>query len=346
MGKRVYIAYTGGTIGMWPTPQGYAVAPGFLTARLAEWPELATGGMPAFDVHEYDPLLPSSAMRPADWDRIARDIGEHYEAYDGFVVLHGTDTMAYTASALALRLQGLAKPVVLTGSQIPFYETRNDARNNLIAALLVAGMAELNEVCLCFGSKLLRGCRATKVDCSGLEAFDSPNCPPLGHVGVRIRLDPDRIAPPGQQPFTLAPRLMEPAVAVLRLFPGMDAGLLQRMLLPPLQGLVLQVYGSGSGPDNYEAFLTALADATTRGVVIVAVSQCLRGSVGLSAYAANSILARAGVVSGRDMTTEAAFCKLDSLLAGGHPPEVVRQMIGQSLCGELTPDRDADPLSG
>ena len=190
MSKRLYIAYTGGTIGMSRTPDGYAPAPGFLAAQMAAMPELADPRMPGYDIHEYDPLLDSSNMRPADWVRIGHDIVAHYDAYDGFIVLHGTDTMAYTASALPFFLQGLGKPVIVTGSQIPLCEIRNDARANLITSMLIAAEYPVPEVCLYFGGKLLRGCRAVKVDADGLEAFDSPKYPPLGVAGVEIQIDP------------------------------------------------------------------------------------------------------------------------------------------------------------
>ena len=168
MGRSVYIAYTGGTIGMTRKPGGYAPAPGFLEAQMRQMPELQSQEVPAFAVHQYEPLLDSANMAPADWNAIAEDIAQNYAKYDGFVVLHGTDTMAYTAAALSFMLEGLAKPVVMTGSQIPIGELRNDARGNLITSLLVAGMRDLAEVFLCFNGKLLRGNRAVKVSATGL----------------------------------------------------------------------------------------------------------------------------------------------------------------------------------
>ena len=196
MSKQLYIAYTGGTIGMQRTVDGYAPAPGFLAAQMAVMPELADPRMPGYDIHEYDPLLDSSNMRPADWVRIGQDIVAHYDAYDGFIVLHGTDTMAYTASALPFFLQGLRKPVIVTGSQIPLCEIRNDARANLITSMLIAAEYPVPEVCLYFSGKLLRGCRAVKVDADGLEAFDSPKFPPLGVAGVEIQIDLTRVHSP------------------------------------------------------------------------------------------------------------------------------------------------------
>src|SRR5205085_12569490 len=163
--------------------------PGYLQKQMAPMPELRNPSMPAFTIHEYSPLLDSSNMTPREWVKIARDIAGVYGRYDGFVVLHGTDTMAYTASALPFMLSGLAKPVIVTGSQIPLCEVRNDARENLITSLLIASSYDVPEVCLYFGGKLLRGCRAVKVSADGFAAFDSPNFPPLGLVGIDIEIN-------------------------------------------------------------------------------------------------------------------------------------------------------------
>jgi L-asparaginase len=359
MPKRLYIAYTGGTIGMQRTPEGYAPAPGFLAAQMAAMPELADPRMPGYDIHGYDPLLDSSNMRPADWVRIGQDIVAHYDAYDGFLVLHGTDTMAYTASALPFFLQGLRKPVIVTGSQIPLCEIRNDARANLITSMLIAAEYPLPEVSLYFGGKLLRGCRAVKVDADGLDAFDSPKYPPLGIAGVEIQIDPtctpalfgsDLDPAAGRAAaapvVSLAAPRAEATVGAFRLFPGLAPDLLRNVLQPPLQGLVLEAYGVGNGPDRDAALLNALAEATARGVVIVAITQCLRGAVHLGEYAAGSALAKAGVISGYDMTAEAALCKLFYLFSQGLPPEMVRRKMGDNLCGELSERIVGDSASG
>ncbi len=337
MPKRVYIAYTGGTIGMRPTPQGYAPAPGYLRERLDAMPELRAPHMPAYEVHEYDPLLDSSNMTPADWTKIARDLFEHYEAFDGFIVLHGTDTMAYTASALPFMLQGLRKPVILTGSQIPLCEVRNDAREKLITGLLLAANYPLPEVCLYFGDQLLRGCRATKVDAVGFAAFASPNYPPLGSVGIDVRIHWDAVLPPPTMPDTLELRPIGAAqLGTLRLFPGLSAETVDRLLQPPLQGLVLEAYGMGNGPTDNPAFMAALEAAAARGVVIVDCTQCLKGRVDLEGYATGSALARAGVLSGYDMTVEAAVAKLFYLFSQGYPPETLRRLMQTDMRGELT----------
>ncbi len=340
MPKRLYIAYTGGTIGMQRTPDGYTPAAGYLEAQMAAMPELADPRMPAYDIHEYDPLLDSSNMRPADWVHIGQDIVAHYNAYDGFIVLHGTDTMAYTASALPFFLRGLRKPVIVTGSQIPLCEIRNDARANLITSMLIAAEYPVPEVCLYFGGKLLRGCRAVKVDADGLDAFDSPKYPPLGIVGVNVEIDPTHIVhPPRKAGGTdLAPPCTQcdATVGAFRLFPGLSPELLRNVLQPPLQGLVLEAYGVGNGPDRDAALLEVLQEAAERGVVIVAITQCLRGTVHLGEYATGSALARAGVISGHDMTAEAALCKLFYLFSQGLSPEAVAGKVAEDLCGELT----------
>lgn len=333
---RVYIAYTGGTIGMARTSDGYAPKQGYLAELMAAMPELRSPQMPEYTVSEYPTLLDSANMTPAHWLHIARDIEANYDHYDGFVVLHGTDTMAYTASALPFMLENLAKPVILTGSQIPLCELRSDARANLINALLIAGAGDIPEVCLCFGDKLLRGCRSQKVAADGLSAFDSPNFPPLGRLGITIEVDEALIRPTPQRGQLSVQALVNPPVAVLRLFPGVTGELVRMMTQPPLKGLVLETYGVGNGPDRDADFLAALTEATARGVVIVACTQCVRGSVDLRAYQAGSALARAGVLSGFDMTTEAALAKMFYLFSRGLELDAIREALGRDLRGELS----------
>ncbi|MEK6371782.1 MAG: asparaginase [Acidobacteriota bacterium] len=337
MRKRVYIAYTGGTIGMTPTRDGYKPAPGSLQKQMAQMPELRHPSMPSYRIHEYDPLLDSSNMTPAEWLKIARDIAAVYDDYDGFVVLHGTDTMAYTTSALPFLLNGLAKPVIVTGSQIPLCEVRNDARENLITSLLIAAKHDVPEVCLYFGGRLLRGCRATKVSADGFAAFASPNVPPLGTVGVDIEIARDLVRrPPRRAKLRVDELARAPVVSALRLFPGISPAIVRNVLLPPLQGLILEAYGVGNGPDRDAAFIAALTEATERGVVIVDCTQCLEGTVDLAEYAAGSALARAGVISGFDMTAEAALTKLYYLFSRGYGAKKVKREMQRDLRGEVT----------
>jgi L-asparaginase len=334
--KRVYIAYSGGTIGMRRTSGGYAPESGFLASQMAAMPELASERLPEYTLQEYDPLLDSSNTTPSDWWRIARDLAERYDVFDGFLVLHGTDTMAYTASALSFLLEGLDKPVVLTGSQIPLCEIRSDARDNLIASLLVAGLERIPEVCVYFGNRLLRGNRTVKVSADSLAAFDSPNCPPLGVAGIDIELRWPAILPRPSVPFRLR-QPGTPKVAALRLFPGIPAEVVRNVLQPPLDGLVLETYGVGNAPDRDPALLGALQEATARGVVIVNCTQCLRGTVDMGDYVTGARLAAAGVIGGRDMTAEAALTKLFYLLGLGFPCQEVKALMQANLRGELTP---------
>jgi L-asparaginase len=337
--KRVYIAYTGGTIGMARRDDGsYAPAPGYLAELMAGLPELRDPRAPAYCVHEYPALRDSATMTPRDWTAIAADIAARYGEFDGFVVLHGTDTMAYTASALSFMLRNLGKPVVLTGAQIPLCELRSDGRENLITALLIAANEPIPEVCLSFGSRLLRGCRAVKVNASGLEAFDSPNFPPLARIGIGIEVERRLVLPPPppDQPLDVQPISPEVRVGALRLFPGIAAAMVEAVL-QPLQGLVLETYGAGNGPADDSQLMAVLEAASSRGVVLVNCTQCLRGRVNSSAYATGAGLARAGVIGGHDLTAEAALTKLAYLLSAGHEPEQVRALMGQSLRGELTP---------
>lgn len=334
--KRVLVAHTGGTIGMRRGPHGYAPAPGYLAERLAGMPELDDPSMPETRLVEFAPLLDSSDMAPADWERIARLLLEHDAEVDGFVVLHGTDTMAYSASALSFLLEGLAKPVILTGSQIPLAEVRSDARGNLVTALQLAARDDLAEVAVFMNAELLRGNRCTKVSASGFDAFASPNHPPLAHVGVAIDVRHDLLRPRGEGPLRTRP-LRDVAVAALRLFPGISASLVANVLRPPVRGLVLETYGAGNAPSRDPDLLDAIAEAVGRGVVVVNCSQCLRARVDMAGYATGAALARAGVLSGFDMTAEAALTKLLWLLSGDDAPDEVARAMQRDLRGELTP---------
>jgi L-asparaginase len=335
--RRVCIVHTGGTIGMRRSVDGYKPQRGNLAELLAALPELHE--VADYDLVESDPLLDSASIQPSDWLEIAQVISRRKDRYDGFVVLHGTDTMAYTASALAFMLRGLRKPVVLTGSQIPLAELRTDARENLLTALMIAAAEKpVNEVSLFFGGRLLRGCRSVKTSATGFDAFESPNFPPLAHAGIDIRVDPNLIDTVGapERPVPL-PQRLDASVGALRLFPGLSAELMRNALREPLQGLVLEAYGAGNAPTDDRELLRAISDATARGVVIVDCTQCLRGTVDLHAYATGSTLLRAGVIGGADMTVEAALAKLVYLLSTMRLTSHVRDLMGQSLCGELTP---------
>lgn len=342
--NRVLMIYTGGTIGMRDSPRGYVPAPGFLAEQLATMPQFHDQSMPAlttplsrygrrthYRVVEYDPLLAAADIDVDDWTRIARTIEASYADHDAFVVLHGTDTMAYTASALSFMLENLGKPVILTGAQIPVAEARSDAIDNLLGALTIAGHYGIPEVCIYFNGKLLRGNRAQKTDASGFEAFQSGNFPPLVQVGIDIRVEWDRILAPPSRPFRVLP-LARRDVAAIRLFPGISAALLERMLQPPLAGVVLESFGAGNLPDR-EEFQTVLRAACARGLAIVNVTQCQRGAV---ASDAGDALARLGVINGGDMTPEAALTKLCHLLGRHRDRDEVARLMQINLRGELT----------
>jgi L-asparaginase len=338
--QRVLIAYTGGTIGMRPGDRGWMPDPGYLQHLLEDNPIFSNAAMPRFEVREFVPLLDSAEMAPADWVRIAQGIARNYEDFDGFVVLHGTDTMAYTASALAFMMEGLDKPVILTGSQIPLCEPRSDGVHNLVNSLLIAAEHPIPEVCLYFHGRLHRGCRSVKVDCSGFEAFDSPNLAPLGRVGVEIDIDWSLVRPADSRSSLRIQTELDSSVGVLWLFPGITGDIVRNFLQPPLKGVVLQAFGVGNGPIRNAGFLDALSEAHDRGVVLVDCTQCLRGGVEIDAYVSAVAMAGVGAVSGYDLTAEAALTKLSYLFGKGLAADEVRRRVGEDLRGELTrPDR-------
>ncbi len=333
--KRIYIAYTGGTIGMTASAEGYRPQPGALAACLSGMAEFHRPEMPAYTMHEYAPLLDSADMSPENWQAIADDIVARYQDFDGFVILHGTDTMAYTASALSFMLQDLGKPVIVTGSQIPLPQLRSDGHDNLLNALYLAAWHPVPEVTLFFHDRLLRGNRATKVHANSFAAFDSPNLAPLARVGINVAIERELLLEPGPGALR-AQRISRQAIAIAALYPGINAGVLRNVLSEPVAGLVLKTYGMGNAPRDAE-LLRVLEDASARGVLIVNCTQCLSGSVDMHGYATGNALAHAGVLSGFDMTTECALAKLHYVLSLECTHEERIELLATPLRGELTP---------
>ncbi|KAJ9627214.1 hypothetical protein H2203_003676 [Taxawa tesnikishii (nom. ined.)] len=367
--SRVLIVITGGTICMQPSENGLVPAKGFLKSGLAPRPSFNDGSYPEpleivtddsgrrrgvqslrtplstyarrvrYSVLEFEQLLDSSNIDSDGWDQIARAIYRNYQLYDGFVVLHGTDSLAYTSSALSFMLQNLGKPVILTGSQAPMSELQNDAQDNLLGALVIAGHFMIPEVCLFFNFKLFRGNRATKVSADDFDAFSSPNLLPLATISsLRTNVQWSMVhRSKSVLPFSLQMKLDTAHVACLRVFPGIRPEMVDLFLRAEgLKGLVLETFGAGNAPTGHDSAMTkVLADAVKRGIVIVNVTQCLSGSVS-PLYAPATVLGRAGVVFGQDLTSEAALTKLAYLFSLGLSPEDAAKRMSVSLRGELT----------
>ncbi|XP_048029317.1 60 kDa lysophospholipase-like [Megalobrama amblycephala] len=359
---RVLVINTGGTIGMTyhnnvlaPEPNAFVETLRKLSILHDEQygsPQENTLVLPlsklnkriVYTVLEYSPLLDSCNMKTDDWARIGKDIESRYEQYDGFVVLHGTDTMAYTASALSFMCENLGKPVIFTGSQVPIYEMRNDGRENLLGALLIAGQYVIPEVCLYFHHKLFRGNRVTKVDPGSFNAFISPNLPPLAQCNVDIKINWDIVWRANTTATFRVNTQLNPNVGLLRLFPGITADKV-KAFLQSMDGIVLETYGSGNAPDNDTELLDEIRKASERGLIMINCTQCLQGTVTTS-YATGQALSDAGLVAGFDMTTEAALSKLSYVLGKQDlTPDEKKEMLSRDLRGEMTADLDGAKLS-
>lgn len=322
---------------MRPSENGYQPCAGYLADQMSHMNELAQSPMPGYEVIEYDPLIDSSNVTTEIWRQIAEDVRDNVHRYDGFVVLHGTDTMAYTASALALSLSGIHKPVILTGAQLPLGEIRNDARENLKTAMMLAANYSIPEVGLFFGDHLYRGCRSTKVSATRFDAFDSPNYPPLASVGTSIQIFDEHVFAGTSLDAEMDVQPIEPAeVAAVRIFPGLSIDIFRHFLQRPLKGIILETYGDGNGPTDDPGFLSAIEQANESGMVILGCTQCLHGGMTQESYATGTALTQAGVIPGRDMTIEAALTKMLFLFSQNLIVDEIKLKLRQNLVGELT----------
>ena len=336
------LIYTGGTIGMKEDPAIQALRPFDFSQILAEVPELRKFAC-KIDSYTFDPLIDSSDVEPSSWRTLVSLIETKYDEYDGFVILHGTDTMAYSASALSFMIEGLTKPIIFTGSQLPIGAPRTDGKENLISAVEIAsakdpdGHALVPEVCICFDNVLMRGNRTTKINASNFRAFRSENYPPLAEAGISIRYSSHRIRKPASwDSKPIFHKDLDTRVSILKIHPGITPQVVKDILCgKDSRAIIIETYGSGNAPSQ-EWFLNLVREAASMGKILLNITQCIAGTVDMDIYATGKCLKEAGVMNGYDCTTEGALAKLFHLLGQHSDNETVKKHIEEDLRGEIS----------